>query len=60
MARGLQRANGSESLAQLDMLNGPGRCGPSHVCGVGAADIFLRYQEAGIRFILVLCKAGSH
>lgn len=28
MARGLQRANDSESLAMLDIWNGPRRCSP--------------------------------
>jgi len=39
MHRGLQRANGSESLALLGMWNGPGRYSLIRICEVGAVGI---------------------
>lgn len=46
--RELQRANGSVSLALLSMSNGPVKCSPSRLIGVGAAGVFHRYGKAGI------------
>jgi hypothetical protein len=59
MPKGVQRANGSGSLALLGMWNGPGRYSLIRNCGVGTVGILPPLSGSRYRIVLypVPCKA---